>query len=126
MTDGTGSKPKILIVDNEGGNRFSYATVLTEAGYSVVTARSTEDAFTRIAETAFDLIYLDIALGPGSGIDVLREIKRKKLPVNVLMMTCDPNAASAKEAFELGAFGHISKPISREKLLRLTSIALRT
>jgi two-component system response regulator HydG len=126
MTEGSRNKPKILIVDNEGSIRLSFASVLTQEGYMAVTAASPEEALSMIDEAVFDLIYLDIALGTRKGLDVLREIRRKKLPVNVLMMTQDPNAASAKEAFELGAFGHISKPISRDKLLRLTRLALRT
>jgi two-component system response regulator HydG len=125
MTNG-GIKPRILIVDNEDSVRLTFESVLTRAGYTVDTAGTSEEALTKIDETAFDLIYLDTELGAKNGIDVLREIRNKHLPVSVLMVTGDPNATSAKEAFELGAFGHISKPISHDKLLRLTRLALQS
>jgi two-component system, NtrC family, response regulator HydG len=116
--------PKILVVDDEESIRFTFESFLAEEGYTVVTARSYDEALTSIEETDFDLIFADIILGGRSGIDVLREIRRRGQKVPVIMITGDPNAASAHEAFELGAFGHISKPIRQEKLLGLAQLAL--
>jgi two-component system response regulator HydG len=117
-------KSKILVIDDEESIRFTFESFLTEAGYAVVTAGNYEEALARIDETDFDLIFADIILGGRSGIDVLREIRKRKLSVPVIMITGDPNAASAHEAFELGAFGHISKPVRQEKLLSLSKLAL--
>jgi two-component system response regulator HydG len=118
------SRPKILVIDDEESIRFTFESFLTEEGYEVVTARNYDEALARIEETGFDLIFADIILGGRSGIDVLREIRRRRQQVPVIMITGDPNAASAHEAFELGAFGHISKPIRQEKLLGLAQLAL--
>lgn len=125
MTEGDESRPKILLIDNEDSIRSAFESVLTQEGYAVVITRSREEALSRIDEAEFDLIYIVTELDTDSGIDILREIRKKNLPVSVLMLTGDPNAASAREAFKLGVVGHISKPISQEKLLRLTKIALR-
>jgi two-component system response regulator HydG len=117
-------RPKILVIDDEESIRFTFESFLTEEGYEVVTAGNYDEALARIEETGFDLIFADIILGGRSGIDVLREIRRRRQQVPVIMITGDPNAASAHEAFELGAFGHISKPIRQEKLLGLAQLAL--
>jgi two-component system response regulator HydG len=118
-------KPRILIIDDEESIRYSFEIFLTEAGYTVITAGSYKEALARISEINFDLIFIDIILGVRSGIDVLREISKRDIFPPVIMITGDPDAATAQEAFKLGAYGHISKPISQEKLLRLTKSALR-
>ncbi len=119
-----GNEPKILVIDDEESIRFTFESFLTEAGYQVATAADYGEALARIGETDFDLIFADIILGGRSGIEVLREVRKRRLSVPVIMITGDPNAASAHEAFELGAFGHISKPINQEKLLSLAKLAL--
>ena len=116
--------PKILVIDDEESIRFTFESFLTDAGYAVATACDYEEALARIDESDFDLIFSDVVLGGRSGIDVLREIGKRRLSVPVIMITGDPNAVSAHEAFELGAFGHISKPIRQEKLLSLAKLAL--
>jgi len=118
-------KPLILIIDDEESIRYSFEIFLTEAGYEAITAGSYEEALARISGIDFDLIFIDIILGGRSGIDVLREISRRNILAPIIMITGDPDAATAQEAFTLGAYGHISKPISQEKLLRLTKSALR-
>ncbi len=117
-------KPRILIIDDEESIRYSFETFLTEAGYTAITAGSYEEALARINGIDFDLIFIDIILGGRNGIDVLREISKRDILPPVIMITGDPDAATAQEAFTLGAYGHISKPISQDKLLRLTKSAL--
>ncbi len=124
MEKGKDYKPRILIIDDEESIRYSFETFLTEAGYTAITAGSYEEALARINSIDFDLIFIDIILGGGSGIDVLREISKRDILPPVIMITGDPDAATAQEAFTLGAYGHISKPISQDKLLRLTKSAL--
>ncbi len=118
-------KPRILVIDDEESIRYSFELFLTEAGYTVMTAGSYEEALARIDETDFDLIFIDIILGGKSGVEVLSEIRKRDILAPVIMITGYPDASTAQEAFNLGAYGHISKPIGNEKLLRLTKSALR-
>ncbi|MEJ2696200.1 MAG: response regulator [Candidatus Sulfobium sp.] len=119
------SKPKILVVDDEESIRLTFEVFLSEANYEVKTASNYQEALVVMQDTDFDLIFLDIVLRHRSGIDLLREIKSRGLNCPVIVITGDPSAQTATEAFDLGAFGHISKPITQEKLLRLTRIALK-
>ncbi|MEJ2684115.1 MAG: response regulator [Candidatus Sulfobium sp.] len=118
-------KPKILVVDDEESIRLTFEVFLTEASYEVKTASNYQEALAVIQDNDFDLIFLDIILRRRTGIDLLREIKKRGLNCPVIIITGDPSAQTATEAFDLGAFGHISKPVTQEKLLRLTRIALK-
>lgn len=118
-------RPRILVVDDEESIRLTFEVFLSEASYDVMTASNYQEAVGVLQGRDFDLIFLDIILRRRSGIDLLREIKRLGLNCPVIVITGDPSAQTATEAFELGAFGHISKPVTQEKLLRLTRIALK-
>jgi two-component system response regulator HydG len=120
----TACQQKVLIIDDEESIRYTFACFLTDEGYKVVTARNYDEALARIDETDFDIIFADIILGGKSGIDILREVKKRNLSCPVIMVTGDPSAENAHVAFQLGAFGHISKPVNQEKLLHLTRTAL--
>ncbi len=117
-------RARILIIDDEEGIRLTFQRFLEEGGYSAVAAGSYEDAIARIDETDFDLIFAEINLGGQSGLDILRLIRTRDLSVPVIMITGHPSASSAHESFELGAFAHVSKPISHERLLRIVKSVL--
>jgi PAS domain S-box-containing protein len=80
---------------------------------------------TRIGDTTFDVVFADIILEDGSGIDILREIKAKGLSCPVVMVTGDPEVETAAEAMRLGAFDYIPKPINQETLLHVARTALK-
>ncbi|MGR3293192.1 MAG: sigma-54 dependent transcriptional regulator [Candidatus Scalindua sp.] len=118
-------KAKILIVDDEEEIRYIMKSFLMRDGYEVSTAIDYNDAFDKLSEIDFDLVFTDINLGIKSGIDVLREVKRRNLICPVIMITGDPNFETATDAVRLGAYDYITKPIKIETLTRITSLALQ-
>ncbi len=116
---------KILIVDDEESIRFTFERFLRAKGHSVSTAQDSSEALARIADTEPDLIFLDIILEDGAGIDILREIRTKGINSPVVMITGDPSVDTAAEALRLGAFDYIPKPITEEALLQITGTALK-
>lgn len=116
---------KILIIDDEESLRFTFERFLKNRGHEVITARGYEEALARIGETDHDLIFADILLEDGTGIDILREIRMKGLLCPVIMITGEPNVDSAMEAVRLGAFDYIPKPVNEETLLHATGMALK-
>jgi PAS domain S-box-containing protein len=116
---------KILIVDDEEGIRFTFKKFLTSENYDVSTAEDFDEAVACISETDFDLIFADIILRGKTGIDVLREIKERKLNCPVIMITGYPNIETASEAIRLGAFDYIPKPIQKDTLLHAIDVALQ-
>ena len=62
-----------------------------------------KDAIATISESKPDVVILDIRLPGLSGIDVLKDIRAKKLPIRVIMMTNYPYPPYRKKCKELGA-----------------------
>ncbi|MFZ2446174.1 MAG: sigma 54-interacting transcriptional regulator [Syntrophobacteraceae bacterium] len=116
---------RILVIDDEESIRFTFERFLGAAGYSVATAESRGEALARINETSFDVVFADIILGDGTGIDILREIRAKGLICPVIMITGDPGVETAADSIRLGAFDYIPKPINQESLLHTTRTALK-
>ena len=116
---------KILVIDDEEAIRFTFERFLKTEGHVVATAESCSEASTRINEMSFDLIFADIILNDGTGIDVLREIRERGLSCPVIMITGNPSIETAADSMRLGAFDYIPKPIDQEALLHATHTALK-
>lgn len=116
---------KILIVDDEESLRLTFEMFLKREGYTnVQTAATFEEALAAISKGFFDLIISDIVLGGEKGTELLRHIRETGISCPVVMVTGFPNLESASEAVRLGAFDYISKPVNKEKLLKLVRQAL--
>jgi CheY-like chemotaxis protein len=73
-----GEKEKILIVEDDNFVAEVYSTKLSEIGYNVKIARNGEDGLAAIAESAPDLILLDIIMPVMGGIEMLEKVKEKE------------------------------------------------
>ena len=115
---------RILVIDDEESLRFTFERFLRDAGYEVETAKDYCEAVAKIDEHGFDLIFTDILLGGKTGVDLLREVKERNLTSPVVMITGYPNIETASDAVRLGAFDYIPKPVQKETLLRVSTLAL--
>ncbi|RJQ53846.1 MAG: response regulator [Nitrospiraceae bacterium] len=118
-------KPRILIIDDEEGIRFTFRKFLEARDFEVSLAKDFEEAMERISGGDFDVIFADIILRGKTGIDILREIKNKKLNCPVIMITGYPNIETASEAIRLGAFDYLPKPIQKDALFHAIDVALQ-
>ncbi len=118
-------KEQVLLIDDEEGIRYAFHKFLVSDGYSVVTAENYREGIARLDESSFDLIFADIILGDKTGIDLLREVKERKLRCPVVIFTGAPSIATASEAIRIGAFDYLSKPVEKNALLRVAKIALK-
>jgi DNA-binding NarL/FixJ family response regulator len=96
---------RVLIVDDSKivcrGLQQMLANI---AGVEIVgQAHNAQDAIASIAESNPDVVILDIRLPGPSGIDVLKDIRAKKLPSRVIMLTNYPYSQYRKKCEELGA-----------------------
>jgi DNA-binding NtrC family response regulator len=115
----------ILVIDDEGSIRFTFERFLTAAGHIVTTAESCREAYALLNEKRYDVVFADIILEDGTGIEILREIKAKGLSCPVIMVTGDPGLESATDSVRLGAFDYIAKPINQATLLQVARTALK-
>ncbi len=117
--------PRILIIDDEEGIRFTFKRFLEAKDFDVTTASDYEEAMEYLSGRSFDVVFADIILKGRTGIDVLREIKARKLDCPVIMVTGFPNIDTASEAVRLGAFDYIPKPLQKDSLFHAVDMALQ-
>jgi DNA-binding NtrC family response regulator len=116
---------RILLVDDEESLRLTFEMLLKRAGYESVTGVSSfDEAINVVEQEDFDLIISDIVLQGASGIDLLRQIKEMGKTCPVVMITGYPNIETAAEAVRLGAFDYVPKPVKKDELLKIVSLAL--
>lgn len=114
---------RILVVDDDRVSRELLAEVLTKAGHAVETAESGEDASARLAQERFPIVLSDIRMLEWSGLDLLREVKRRDPACVVVLMTGFGSMEGAIEALREGAFDYISKPFRMDELKQLLARA---
>ena len=116
----------ILIVDDEESLRLTFEMFLRREGYDQVKVAATlAEALELINSHSFDLIISDIVLEGDKGTDLLRHIRETGITCPVVMITGFPNLDSASEAVRYGAFDYLSKPVNKEKLLKIVAQALK-
>jgi two-component system, OmpR family, KDP operon response regulator KdpE len=121
----TAEGARVLIVDDEPQILRALKVVLRNAGWSVETAETAEEASTQLATRPPDVMVLDLVLPDGSGVDVLRELRRwSALPVIVLSAVGDEQ--EKVRALDAGADDYMTKPFGPEELLaRLRALQRR-
>lgn len=118
-------KAKILVIDDEPDITFTLKAILSKEGYAVDTAGGSAEAKEKMAQNDYDIILSDIVLGSETGVDILREVKNRKLNSLVVFMTGYPTFDTAAEAVRLGVFDYLPKPVKSENLIRIVKKALQ-
>jgi putative nucleotidyltransferase with HDIG domain len=108
-------RPTILVVDDELGPREAFRMILKEE-YNVMSASSGPLALQFISREPVDVVILDIKMLGMDGIEVLREVKRQKPDVEVIMVTAYASLETAKEAIRYGAMDYLVKPFDRKEV----------
>jgi DNA-binding NtrC family response regulator len=107
---------EILIVDDDESIRKVLGFILEEAGYTVRSAGTAEEALALAAERTPHLIISDIKMPRVDGITFLKEVRKRLPAVPVVMLTAFGTIETAVEAMKLGAVDYLTKPISRDEL----------
>ncbi len=108
----------ILIVDDEIDIRETLQEVLEEEGYNVIVAASVEEA-EEIPLTSVDTALLDIRIGTGDGITLLKSFQKSRPLLPVIMITGHGSVSLASEAFRCGAYEFLEKPL---RLLQVRTV----
>ncbi len=110
----------ILIVDDELGPRESLRMILKPL-YEVYTAPNGQEAIKCLQKEKIDLVTLDLKMPGLSGLDTLKEIKRSKPEVEIIIITGYGTLANAQEAIRYGAGDFISKPFNVADIIAIIS-----
>lgn len=102
-------KIKVLMVDDEKQFRSTTKKILKRKGFDTILAASGEEALEKLGERP-DVVILDIKMPGMDGHQALREIKKHREDLPVIMLTGHGAEASAKSALTEGACDYLSKP----------------
>jgi DNA-binding NtrC family response regulator len=108
----------ILIVEDEAGPRESLRMIL-KPFYQLYTASNGADALHLIQSHDISLVTLDLNMPGLSGIDVLKELKRMKPDVEVIIITAMTTLPNAQKGMRFGASDFISKPFHVSEVLTI-------
>ena len=116
----------ILVVDDDDGIRSLVKKYLNENNYLATTAMSAEDATEKIKLIKFDLIILDIMMPGESGLDFIKNNK-KKINTPIILLTAKGETNERIEGLEIGADDYLPKPFEpKELILRIQNIINKT
>ena len=107
----------VLIVDDEVEFMETLVKRLRKRKLAVNGVTSGEAALAQLKETPVDIVVLDVKMPGMSGIDTLREIKKRYGLVEVIMLTGHANMEVAIEGMDIGAFDYLMKPIGIDELV---------
>jgi two-component system nitrogen regulation response regulator GlnG len=106
---------RILVVDDEESVRWALRKALERADYQVGLAADGPSGLQMAEDPGVDLVLLDVRLPARDGLVVLREIRKRRPDLPVIMMTAYGTLQVAVEAMKLGAYDYIGKPLTRTR-----------
>jgi DNA-binding NtrC family response regulator len=108
---------KVLIIDDEESIRFGLTRLLTQAGYTCLSAGTAEEGFRMFSKQNPAVVLLDLRLPDMEGLDFLRKLKENDNYVSVIIMTAYGTIEMAVNALKSGAENFLTKPIDPDGLL---------
>jgi DNA-binding NtrC family response regulator len=117
-------KKKVLVIDDEQIVLDSVSQILIDDNYEVDVSLSGREGLDWAIERPYDIILTDIRMPDIGGMRVLRDIKRVKSSLPVVIITGYATTKSAVQAMKLGAAEYIEKPFEPEQLLDAVARAL--
>ena len=101
---------KLLIAEDEANLRLVLQKELERLGYDAQFAPDGEAALRRLEEGAVDVLLCDINMPRMDGMELLRRVRERPNPPEVIMLTGYATVETAVEAMKLGAYDYLSKP----------------
>ena len=108
---------RILVVDDEEVIRDVLQTLLEKEGCDVTTASDAGEALTLFDAEPYDVVLLDLMLPDRSGLEVLRDVRRRDPDAVVVIVTAYSSIEGAIQAMREGAFHYIPKPFQNQEVL---------
>ncbi len=115
----------ILIIDDDEGVVYTLSRLVKDMGHEVDHAFTIKDGLSKVFESTFDLILLDVNLPDGSGLDIIDNIFEASFHTQIIIMTAFSDPDGAGLAIENGAWDYIEKPASPQKFKLQISRALK-
>jgi two-component system, NtrC family, response regulator PilR len=113
---------KVLVVDDDKESRELLSEVLTTNGYAVGLVESAGAAQALLDEDdEYGIVIADLRMPDGSGLELLRELRRRKSKREVILMSSFISGSEKKLALDLGADALLEKPFRLSELLEVVA-----
>lgn len=116
---------RVLVIEDNEELAGLISKGLIPAGYSVDSMGTAADAQHALATTRYAAIVLDLGLPDANGLTILRELRRRKDPVPVLVLTARAGVHDRVEGLRSGADDYLVKPFAFEELVARLEALLR-
>ncbi len=113
----TGTRKRVLIVDDDRDFSAAIGEILDSEGYSVALAHNAEDALAHVSTEQVHVALLDIRLGRDSGIDLIPQFQARQAHILCVVMTGHAAVETAIQALQEGAYNYLRKPVDGTDLL---------
>ena len=117
-------RKRVLVVDDESSIRDLLSKTLALAEYDVDTAGDGAAALDRMRASSYDLMIADLKMPGMDGLTLIRQAKRMKADLPIIIITGFSTESSAIEAVNLGVAGYLTKPFRVPQVLAAAAKAL--
>lgn len=107
---------KLLIVEDERELSDSIVAYLSSESYVCEQAFSYDDAKMKVELYDYDCVLLDLMLPGGDGLEILRDIRKKRNPVGVIIVSAKDSLDDKVRGLEIGADDYLAKPFHLPEL----------
>jgi DNA-binding response OmpR family regulator len=116
---------RIVVIEDEAAIRRGVADALRASGYEVAEAADGDLGLQEATRTGVGLVLLDLLLPRRSGLDVLKELRRLRSSVPVIILTARGTEDDRVSGLRMGADDYVVKPFSARELLARVEAVLR-
>jgi CheY-like chemotaxis protein len=120
---------QVLVVDDEPDSREFVAFVLEQAGATVLTATTADEALTMLVRSQPSVLLSDIGMPDMDGYMLMQQVRAlpsQGAQVPAIALTAYAGDFNQKQALAAGFQKHISKPIEPEKLIQVVSSLIKS
>jgi len=114
-----GSRPEVMIVDDDKNLCKSLEMILNEVGYEVLSVFNGADALQAAQEHEFDAAIIDIRLPDIDGVEVLRRLSQNDTNMGIMMVSGEATVETAVGSLNQGADAFLLKPVNARDLISM-------
>ncbi|HEX4591962.1 MAG TPA: sigma-54 dependent transcriptional regulator, partial [Gemmataceae bacterium] len=115
----------LIVEDDENARNKLQALLQTDSGMRVDTTKDGDQALQRLLENNYSILITDLRMPRLDGMQLLKEVQRRGLPVTVIVTTGYGSIDEAVQAIRMGAYDFLTKPIDVDNLRLVLQRALR-
>jgi DNA-binding NtrC family response regulator len=108
---------KILVVDDEAGQRNIMVSILTAEGHILLEAPNVDEALGQIRDFQPQVVLTDLKMPGKSGLVLVEEIAKLDVRPEVVVITAFGSVETAVKAMQSGAYTYLNKPLGRDELI---------